>query len=188
MKNYLKENWYILLNQWWRGEIRTKQTPEGKIARKIPINIDKKGALIRESFLLKKMQWKLDFIPELLETGDGRFEYKFIEWKTLKEHKILDKNIFTQLVEIAYQLDKLWIFHGEINRPTGNVIINSEWKIFLIDYERWKLLKEWDSKNLRMIGQFLASQKLFDIKDFVIFIKNNPSSQDLKDYLLKNVI
>gem|GEM_PF-3517938 len=39
-----------------------------------------------------------------------------------------------------------------------------------------------------MIGQFLASQKLFDIKDFVIFIKNNPSSQDLKDYLLKNVI
>ncbi len=187
MKFYLEKNGYTLLNKWWRGEIRTKETSNGKIARKIPISMDKKWALIRESFLLEKMQWKLDFVPELVETGDGWFEYKFIEGKTLKEHKVLDKNIYSQLVDISYELDRIWIFHGEINRPTGNVIINAKWKLFLIDYERWKLLKEWNSKNLRMIGQFLASQKLFDIKDFVIFLKQNPLQEDLKDYLIQKI-
>ncbi len=168
-----------LLSSWRRWEIYIFEENGKKYAIKKAKDYIKKWAIQKEITILKYLNWKVNFVPKILDYWDDWFKYEFIDWKELykiKNDKKLTKKIYKNLINYAYDLDKIWVEHWELSRPTKNIIVNNT-NVFIIDFERWNLMNK-KFKNLKAIWQFLLSKK--------IILRNDLS---IKDYdILKNIL
>jgi len=174
-----------LLSSWRRWDVFVDDRNGIKYAIKKAKDETKKWAIQKEIAILKFLKWKVDFVPQIENYWDNFFEYKFIEWQTLDKIKNPDKIIYKQLVEYAFLLDKLNVEHGELSKPTKNIIIWENNKVSIIDFERWNLMnKTW--KNLKWLSQFLLREKIITIEDIkkLIEIEN---LEEKKDFLLMKI-
>ena len=152
---------------WWRGEVYLLQKNWIKTIKKQAKSATHKGVIYKEAQILKFIaKQNLDFVPQILDSGEDRFEQQFVDGQPLqkvysKANLPQKKQLLLQLVDIAYQLDKAWVVHWEISRPFKNFLVDSQGKIRVIDFERGHLFDtEW--KNLRWVMQFLLSQWIID--------------------------
>ena len=145
----------------------------------------KKASIQREITILKFLKWKVNFVPQILDYQDNWFKYEFIEWKTLNKIQNPSKEIYKQLVKYAWELDKLKVEHGELSRPTKNIIISPKEKVFIIDFERWNLMNN-SFKNLRAIWQFLANQKIISYEELKNIVKEK-EWEKIKNFLLSKL-
>lgn len=147
-----------LVSQGRRAQIfRTKE--HGKdIAYKRALAPQHRDAIRKEAQILERLQvlqaW---FVPVLLHTQDDQFAYQRIvgeAWKTQFPKGTPTQQQFyaQQLLDIAYQLDSRGIVHGELDRPTNNILIDANDKVWLIDFERgWR--GDSSGKNMRHLAQ-----------------------------------
>jgi len=146
-----------LLSSGRRGEIYLIEKDKKKIAVKKAKDQSKAGAIQREITILKKLKWKVNFVPQILDYGSDWFSYEFIEWVTLNKIKSVKPLVYKKLIEYAYTLDLLWVEHWELSRPTKNIIINENDEVFIIDFERWNLMNN-SYKNLKALWQLFLSK------------------------------
>lgn len=152
------------LSCWHRWEIYTLVENNTTYAIKKAKSLEKKWAIQKEISILRKLKWKLDFVPQIVDFGEDFFKYKFIEWQTLDKIKNPPKELYIQLVEHAFKLDLLQIEHGELSKPTKNIIVSPSNKVFIIDFERWTFVNP-NCKNLRWIANFLKNIKILSLQD-----------------------
>jgi len=169
-----------LLSSWRRGEVYITEMNWKKIAIKKAKDNTKKWAIKREITILLYLKWKVDFVPQILDYGDDWFSYEFIEGVTLDKIKDVSKDIYLKLVEYAYILDQLNVEHGELSRPTKNIIVNNSY-VFIIDFERWNLMNK-SFKNLKAISQFFLNRWILSIEDLKF---DNP--ERFKEFLTKKI-
>lgn len=171
-----------LLSSGRRGDVFVEEVDGVKYAIKKAKQEDKKWAIQKEIAILKFLKWKIDFVPQILDYGDDFFKYKFIEWQTLDKIKNPSKNIYKQLLEYAYLLDKLEVEHGELSKPTKNIIISEDEKVYIIDFERWNIYNK-KSKNLRWYTQFLLNAWFINFEDLKNIMKYTDTEKIYKKIL-----
>lgn len=152
-----------LLSCWHRWEIYIEEKNWKTYAIKKAKSNEKKWAIKREIVILKYLKDKVDFIPKILEYWDDFFKYEFIDWITLNKIKNPSKNIYKQLISYAFILDKLNVEHGELSKPTKNIIVSDIWKVYIIDFERWNL-NNTNWKNLKWLANFFTSQQYLSLE------------------------
>jgi predicted Ser/Thr protein kinase len=157
-----------LLAKGRRGEVFVFEKNWQKFCLKKAIDGTKKAAIEKEILILKFLNsHKINFVPQIVEVGEGFFVYKWIEWETLKtfsKNKTISqlKDIYLKLLQYSRILDELHVEHGELLRPTKNVLV---WKsVILIDFERWNLTNT-KNKNLRAFAQFLFRKRIISLED-----------------------
>lgn len=178
-----------------RGEIYLLEENWKKIAIKKSLDDSKKAAINKEYFIIQKLNsLNIDFVPELIEAGDGWFKYYFIEWnhflKTFEVNSTdIQKKLVLELLEKVYQLDKVGVVHWELIRPHTNVLVSTErllqwdFDIYIIDFERWKV---WDFSwtNLRGYAQWLRSKWYLTI-DYIKQISTLNTALDIYEHIKK---
>ncbi len=148
---------------WWRGEVYLLQKDWIKTIKKQAKSATHKWAIYKEAQILKFIaNQDIDFVPQILNSGEDWFEQEFVKGQPLqkvysKASLPQKKQILSQLVDIAYKLDKAGVVHWEISRPFKNFLVDSQGKIWVIDFERGHLFDK-SGKNLRWVMQFLLSQ------------------------------
>jgi len=165
----------FLLSSGRRGDVFLEEVNWVKYAIKKAKDNSKKWALQKEITILKFLKWKINFVPQILEYWEDFFKYKFIEWKTLNKVKNPSKNIYRQLLKYAYLLDKLEVEHWELSKPTKNIIISPDEKVYIIDFERWNMYNT-KFKNMRGYSQFLAKAWFITFKE----LKKNMKYADIE--------
>lgn len=150
-----------LVAKGWRANIFcTTDTTGQRIATKVARIPDARDAIRKEATLLQRLQeLGSSFTPQLVAIGDAEFSYVWIEGEARKvQFPLLNptqQGISTQqLLDHAYQLDQRGIIHGELDRPTDNMLIDSANQVWLIDFERgWR--GDSSGKNMRHLAQWL---------------------------------
>lgn len=166
-----------LVAKGWRWEIWVKVKNNQKIATKQSVSEWKKGTLLKEVDILRYLekQW-IDFVPKVLGTGDGWFSYEWIEGEHFeKEYRMQNtetrKQLAVKLLKRAYELDKVWVIHGELLRPWTNVLVvekKEKWKrkqdvgsdknnVYILDLERGEM-GDYSGKNMKHVAQRLARE------------------------------
>lgn len=150
-----------LVAQGWRAHIFRATGQDGvQIATKVARIPDARDAIRKEATLLQRlMELGSTFTPQLVSIEDAQFSYLWIEGKPRKEQFPLaprdqQRHYTTQLLEHAYQLDQRGIVHGELDRPTDNILIANTHKVRLIDFERGRR-GDTSGKNMRHLAQWL---------------------------------
>ena len=90
-----------------------------------------------------------------------------IKWPSQTKRKCI-----LSLLQRAYQLDRVWVVHGEFIRPYTNILVNEDkvletWEgnsIFVIDFERGKV-GDYSGKNMRSLSQWFLAQWYITILD-----------------------
>jgi len=151
---------------WRRGVVDVDTSSIPRIATKKALDKHRYGALQKEADILKKLNEQgITYVPEILERGDWWFSYPWIIGesfdKVFTHQSATNKyRLMHELVDKAYQLDKLWIVHGELDKPMSNVLVNKslleqqQLCIFIIDFERG-YRQDYSGKNLRHVTQWL---------------------------------
>jgi len=173
-----------LLSSWRRWNIFIKEINWVKYAIKKAKNESKKWAIKKEIIILNHLKWKVSFVPQILKYGDDFFEYKFIEWETLDKIKNPNKEIYKTLLKYSYNLDLLNIEHWELSKPTKNIIISPDKKVYVIDFERWNMYN-YNWKNLRWYSQYLLKQWFIKANELKNIFKNNNLNLLYKNLLSK---
>lgn len=173
------------LSCWHRWEIYTLVENNISYAIKKAKSPEKKWAIIKEIAILRKLRWKLDFVPQIVDFWDDFFKYRFIEWKTFDKIKNPSLDLYAQLIEGAYRLDVLWIEHGELSKPTKNIIISPEGKLHIIDFERWSFINK-NSKNLRWLANFFKNIKLLSLEECK-GLQNIQNTEHIRNILLDSL-
>lgn len=149
----------------WR---RWSISKEWNIATKTARSYHTKGAILKEVMILETLNkaW-ITRVPQVIERVEWWFKYYWIEWihfdkiYNRAEHSI-QRTLATQLLDHAYELDRLWIVHGELQRPTGNILVNSNNEISIIDFERWWIL-DYSWRNMKAVGQWLRREWYLEV-------------------------
>lgn len=128
-----------------------------------------KWAIIKEAMLLQKLNdsW-IRWVPQIIETVEWWFRYTWIEWTHFdkiynKADIVLQNHLASQLLSHAYELDMLWIIHGELQRPTANVLVNTKNQVSIIDFERWAR-QDFSWRNMKAVGQRLRREWYFEVE------------------------
>lgn len=100
-------------------------------------------------------QFALRFRPRLAHRRDDGFVYHRVEGtelQVLRDDMDLSQrqDIIAQLLDVALQLDQLGVVHGELQRPTSNVLVQDDGRLMLLDFERGTL-GDYSGKNLKAI-------------------------------------
>ncbi|USN54992.1 MAG: hypothetical protein H6765_11240 [Candidatus Peribacteria bacterium] len=114
---------------------------------------------------------QVNFVPQILSNNVDSFSYRWITaehfasvWKKADTHEKL--SLAQQLLDKAYILDQLGIVHGELIRPTKNVLVDNTGKIWIIDFERGRFGDK-SGKNMRSLSQRLLSQNYLSLDQCV---------------------
>lgn len=151
------------LSSWHRWNIYIKIENWKVYAIKKAKEYEKKWAIKKEIVILNYLKNKVNFVPIIKEYWDDFFKYKFIKWSTLDKIKNPSKKIYKQLIKCAYELDKLSVEHGELSKPTKNIIVSEDEKVYIIDFERWNL-KNTKWRNLKWLANFLISKQYISLE------------------------
>jgi len=106
--------------------------------------------LLKEVDILKYLEnQEIDFVPQVLDSGDGWFSYEWIEgehFRDMREYSSpssssskgghLRSQLALRLLSCAYKLDQLGVIHGELLRPWTNVLVDEDQKVWILDFER----------------------------------------------------
>ena len=162
-----------------RGRIEIDQTKQPWIATKHARTKLFIGAIQKEAELLKKLNQKLiSFVPQLIKSGKDWFSYERIEGDCFKKVYIgssneKKKNLAVQLIEAAYTLDIVGVLHGELDHPRTNVLVDSEDKVRIIDFDRGGV-GDYSGKNLRHVAQRLYREGYISLKILKWLWKQTP--------------
>jgi len=173
-----------LLSSGRRWEVYIIEENGKKYALKKAKDSTKKWSIQREIAILKYLKNKVDFVPQIEDYWDDWFKYPFIEWETLSKSKLNQeqlKTVYKKLIKYAYELDCLNVEHGELSRPTKNIIVNFP-QVSIIDFERWNLMNH-NFKNLKSLAQFFLWKWIVSIWD----IQQIEDMEEFKDFLTKKV-
>ncbi len=152
-----------LLSSWHRWDVYIQEEDGIMYAIKKAKALEKKWAIRKEVVILNYLKDKVDFVPVIQEYWEDFFKYKFIEWTTLDKIKNPSKNIYKQLIKHAYNLDKVNVEHGELSKPTKNIIVSDDEKVHIIDFERGNLANtKW--KNLKWMSNFLMNNQFISLE------------------------
>ncbi len=166
-----------LVAKGWRWEIWLEVKNNQKIATKQSVSEWKKGTLLKEVDILRYLekQW-IDFVPKVLESGDGWFSYEWIEGEHFeKEYRMQNtetrKKLAVKLLDRAYELDRVGVIHGELLRPWTNVLVvekkekgkrkqdvaSDKNNVYILDLERGEM-GDYSGKNMKHVAQRLARE------------------------------
>lgn len=154
----------------WRGIVYTALYNGKKIAIKIPNRDEVMHTTESEVENIGYIK-DADFIPKLITKGEDFFAYSFIEGKhldkvirELKKSGDVEtyKKILTQMLNQLYYLDTIGFFKKELIRCTKNFIVNDDYHVFMIDFERSKC--DVYNKNIPQFLQFLKGKHVFDFE------------------------
>lgn len=149
--------------EWRRGQVFLIEEKWDKIIMKKAHDDTKKDAINKEVKIIRKLESAgFDFVPKILEAGDGYFKQPYIYGKRFD--KVLEKSddakkrrLIMKLLSRIQRLDKVWIVHWELARPQSNIIVTDEEEVFIIDFDRGTF-NDFTGKNLRSFAQWLHSQ------------------------------
>lgn len=158
-----------IVAQWRRGVI-TKFTEDGvTYAEKTARFAYTRGAIAKEAVIVAHLdQFSLWFRPRLAHRRDDGFVYHRVEGtelQVLRDDMDLSQrqDIIAQLLDVALQLDQLGVVHGELQRPTSNVLVQDDGRLMLLDFERGTL-GDYSGKNLKAIWQWLLALGIVDVE------------------------
>lgn len=151
--------------KWWRWSI----SKSWKYATKSALTRNVKWAIKKEILILQKLNnaW-IQRVPQIHEVLDDWFTYEWIEWNHfdnvhLNATDTQKIQLWTSLLSHAYTLDKLWVVHGELHRPTKNVLVWKDHAVYIIDFERWTI-RDYSGKNMKAVGQRMSREGYFWIQ------------------------
>ncbi len=157
------------IGEWNRWEVFLTIKDWKKIIIKKALDNSKKASIQREIKILQKInKLGIKFVPKILNFGENYFEEEYIDWerfdKIFKESDIKIRiKLSKKLLQNCYELDKIWIVHGELARPYNNVLVR--WNdVYIIDFERWHI-SEFGGKNMKNFGQWLKNQWFLTIAE-----------------------
>ena len=151
------------LYSWHRWDVYIQKEKWKTYAIKKAKALEKKWAIKKEIVIINYLKNKINFVPVIKDYWEDFFKYEFIEWTTLDKIKNPSKSIYKQLIDHSYKLDKLHVEHGELSKPTKNIIVSDDEKVYIIDFERWNLLNnKW--KNLKAISNFLMNKQYISLE------------------------
>lgn len=169
-----------------RGEIFLEEIDWKQIATKKALDETKKAAINKEFQIISKLNelW-ISFVPQVISSWDGFFSYEFIEGNHFKKFFESQLNFDSKkmlaltLLDRVYELDKVWVVHGELIRPYTNVLVRrkgkgemwkelEEFEIFIIDFERGEFWNfSW--KNMRSYMQWLRNNWFLTMEQTKLF-------------------
>lgn len=150
----------------WRWEISVAEVDGQQIATKSAKDESKKWALMKERKILQYLQWQgIDFVPQLIDYDDNSFSYPWIEgehfWSWYEQADIYaQQKWLLSLLDCAYQLDTVWVVHGEMMRPWTNILIDGG-EISVLDFERG-VVGDSSGRNMKHVAQRLQRQWQID--------------------------
>lgn len=167
---------------WRRGvvDVDTSKTP--RIATKKALEKNRHAALSKEADILQKLEKEgIIYVPQVKERWDWWFSYQWIPGEPFdkifsKENSEHQLNLTIEIIDKAYQLDMLWIVHGELDRPMSNILVhqeslhNGKLAISIIDFERG-VRQDYSGKNLRHILQWLHRTNIISLEQCKSFGK-----------------
>ncbi len=160
---------------WRRGVVDVDTTQIPRIATKKSTDHTRFAMIHKEADLIKKLNdHALHFVPQLIDKGEWRFSYFWLEWDRFdkiyatctKQQKIWLNN---ELLDKAYQLDILWVVHGELDNPMSNILVDQKRLqsnkpcISIIDFERGHR-NDTSGKNCKHVMQWLQRQWFVSIE------------------------
>ena len=154
----------------WHGIVYTADYNNKKIAIKVPKTDEVIHTTEVEIENLKRLQ-HFKFVPKLVSYGDDYFAYSFIEGihfsAFLKKNKDLEiyKKVLLQMLSDLYELDKFGMFKKELIRCTKNFIVDKNFCVFMIDFERSKA--DIFYKNIPQFLQFLKNLNIFSLDEVI---------------------
>jgi lipoprotein signal peptidase/predicted Ser/Thr protein kinase len=146
-----------IVAQWRRWSIVKKW----ELTTKSALTANVKWAIKKEILLLQKLNTAgIDWVPQITSVLDNWFEYVWIvgdHFKTIYSNSTKPRQLLLakRLLYCAYQLDQLWVIHGELHRPTKNVLVWDNDRVFILDFERGAL-NDYSGKNMKAVGQWLS--------------------------------
>lgn len=127
------------------------------------------AAIQKEASILQILtEAGIDFVPQIIDQGDHRFRYHWIDGSFFhlvyaQSTEMQKKQLATQLIDHAYALDRCWIVHGELDDPRTNLLVDDQHKLWILDFERgW--CGDRSGKNLRHIAQRLYRSGYIDLQ------------------------
>jgi len=165
---------------WWRGVVDVDTSVVPWKATKKALDKNRYWAVRKEAAILKKLNASgISFVPQVGESGDGRFSYTRIPWEAFdkvyaEQSPTIKKQLTHEFIDKAYALDCLGIIHGELDRPMNNILVEREKmnthqpSISFIDFERgyWQ---DFSWKNLRHVTQWLHRIWLISLEECRIY-------------------
>lgn len=158
-----------LLSSWRRGEVYLQEINGKKVATKIAKDKEKVGAIKKEIQIITKLnELGILFVPQLISSNEDSFSYEFIEglhFEDVYEEVSNGQKIelVFKLLHNAFILDYQEIEHGELSKPTKNILVDKSWDIFIIDFERWSFNNS-ISKNLKWLAQWLHNNNYINLQ------------------------
>lgn len=150
-----------VLASWRRWIVYLEIIDNKKYCIKKALDESKKAAINKEIIILQKLEkHTLNFVPKIVEYGDGWFKYEYIPGMSFDKvianaNSIMRLKLVSQLLEKCYLLDKIWVIHWELIRPYSNVLVNNS-EIYIIDFERG-VVGDFSGRNIRSYSQWLTS-------------------------------
>lgn len=154
---------------WRRGVVDVDTTQIPRQATKKSTDHTRFAMIHKEAELIKKLNdHAIRFVPQLIDEGEGRFSYFWLEWErfdkiyaTCTEQQKIRLN--NELLDKAYELDILWVVHGELDNPMSNILVDEKRLqsnkpcINIIDFERGHR-NDTSGKNCKHVMQWLQRQ------------------------------
>lgn len=179
-ENYLKMqsrfiSKYRMQFSWRRGvvDVDTTQTP--RRATKKTSDKSRFAMIHKETEIIKKLNdHKIRFVPQYIDQGEWRFSYFWIPWERFDKiyasaTKRQKQQLNNELLDKAFQLDTLWIVHGELDNPMSNILVDETRLrikkpcISIIDFERGHR-NDTSWKNCKHVMQWLQRQWFVSIE------------------------
>ena len=150
---------------------------------------------------LKKLN-KKNIGPNLVMDGPNYFIMDLIKGKRIVDFidsldpnqlntRNLIKTVLCECLRQCREMDLMKVDKDEMHHPYKHIIVDDEFKVFFIDFERCKFTE--DPKNVTQFCQFISSTNMFvalrekglmvfpeKIRKFAQFYKINPSEKNLE--------
>ncbi len=142
-----------LFSKGWRSYVYRARWKDVCVAIKVAKDKEREYAIRKEGEILRLLKGYRGF-PQLLEVGEDFLVYEFIEGLPLEKIP-LDKSqkgkVYLKVLDLIKLLDHLGINKDELHRLDKNTLVDKNFEVYLIDFERGSL----NAKKKHNLSQFL---------------------------------
>ncbi len=168
------------LNEGWRGVVYRGFFEGKEVSIKVAKAQEKEYAIRKEARILERLKG-YPYFPKLLLSGEDFFMYEFIEGMPIDKLSLTfgeRLNLYKQVLEIAYLLDRLRINRDEFARLDKNLLVGKDGRLYLLDFERGALdVKK--THNFTQFLQFLRKEGLISMEQALEFGREYKQEPDM---------
>jgi len=150
-----------VLGKGYVGVVVLAHTKSGTVALKIRRTDADRSGMIREAEMLQ-MANSVNVGPKLIDFTENFLTMEFVDGTLLPKwvRKVLEttvtakiRKVVRDLMEQSWRLDEIGLDHGELSRASKHIMVDSEDKAYILDFETASLNRK--ASNVTSICQYL---------------------------------